>query len=98
MTDQKLWNEIQRRIARRKSKKLTMSELRDKLTAKLESKDKATIPQLEALVQKRITQGKLHHANGYLFLPDAPPSFGNPPEQKSRKRRVVTDPRQGSLL
>jgi hypothetical protein len=97
VTDQKLWNEIQRRIARKKAKQITMADLRDKLTAEKDSKDKATIAQLEALVQKRIQQGKLHHTNGFLFLPTEPPPFGAelPP---GRKKKVVVDPRQARLL
>ena len=97
MTDQKLWSEIQKRITRRKSKKISMKELRDKLTARLESDDKATVEQLENMVQKRIEQGRLHHANGFMFLPDAPPPFGGP-VPPGRKKKQKADPRQGSLL
>lgn len=97
MTDQKLWSEIQRRITRRKSKKISMKELRDKLTAKLESDDKATVEQLENMVQRRIEQGKLRHTNGFMFLPDAPPPFGGP-VPPGRKKKTKEDPRQGRLL
>lgn len=98
MTDQKLWREIQKRITKRKSKKLTMKELRDKLTAEKESDDRCTVAQLEAMVQKRVEQGKLHHANDYLFLPDEAPPWGGPEAPGRKKKQKPPDPRQGSLL